>query len=72
MAAETVYPKGHRSNPMSDAEVEAKFRTLASGALSDDQCSRALDLAWSLNKLPNLDDLYDSLEIHGDITNPAG
>ncbi len=61
--AETAYPKGHRSNPLSDSEVEDKFRNLASGLLSRDQCAGALDAAWSLDRLPDIDQLYDSLVI---------
>ena len=62
-AAETAYPKGHRANPLSDSEVEDKFRNLASGSLSRDQCARALDAAWSLDRLSNIDQLYDTLVI---------
>ena len=61
--AETAYPKGHRANPLSDLEIETKFRNLTAGALSQHQCRRALDLAWSLDSLSSLQDLYDSLVI---------
>ena len=33
LVAETSHPKGHYRNPLTDGEVEAKFRGLASGAL---------------------------------------
>ncbi len=60
-SAQTSYPKGHGSNPMSDAEVEAKFRNLASGVLTDDQCGEALETVWALDNLADIEDLFDSL-----------
>jgi len=59
--AETAYPKGHQQNPLSDAELEAKFRHLADGMLSEPQCSAALAQLWSLEHAPNLRQLFDSL-----------
>lgn len=61
--ARTAYPKGHRSNPMSDTEVEAKFRSLSSGTLTSSQCDRALEIAWSLDSSPDLHELFDSLVV---------
>ena len=60
-SAGTAYPKGHRSNPMTDSEVEAKFRNLSAERLTDSQCDRALDAAWSLDKAPDLTALFDAL-----------
>ena len=60
-SAGTAYPKGHRSNPMTDSEVEAKFRNLSAERLADSQCDRALDAAWSLDKAPDLTALFDAL-----------
>jgi 2-methylcitrate dehydratase len=59
--AETAYPKGHRQNPLSDAELEAKLRHLAVGTLSEPQCRKALAQLWSLEHAPNLRQLFDSL-----------
>ena len=61
--AHTSYPKGHRSNPMSDSEVEAKFRSLCSGTLTSSQCDRALEIAWALDSSPDLNELFDSLVV---------
>ena len=44
-----------------DSEVEAKFRRLSTGVLSDSKCDRVLELVWSLEQLPNMEDLFDSL-----------
>jgi 2-methylcitrate dehydratase len=59
--AETSFPKGHRHNPLSDAELSAKFRGLARPTITDQQCAEALDLLWRLEDLPNLQGVYDSL-----------
>ena len=63
LTAETRYPKGHRANPLTDAEVEAKFRTLASAALDSDGCDRALAHAWNLENLETLTDLMNDLVV---------
>jgi 2-methylcitrate dehydratase len=59
--AETAYPKGHQQNPLSDAELEAKFRHLAAGTLSEPQGQAALAQLWSLEHAANLRPLFDSL-----------
>ena len=59
--AATAYPKGHRQNPLSDAELEAKFQHLATGTLPAPQCRAALAQVWSLEQAPNLRQLLDSL-----------
>jgi 2-methylcitrate dehydratase len=61
LTAETSHPKGHRRNPLTDAEVEAKFRGLASGALGAKGCDRVLSEVWSLDKAATLDGLFESL-----------
>ncbi|HEU0021182.1 MAG TPA: MmgE/PrpD family protein [Dehalococcoidia bacterium] len=61
--AATSYPKGHRNNPLSDTEVSAKFRRLATPTLTSQQCDEALDLLWSLDNLTSLDDVFDALVV---------
>ena len=61
--ASTSYPKGHGKNPLSDAEVDAKFRRLACPTVTEQQCEQALELIWSLENLPNLRDIFDSLVV---------
>lgn len=63
IAAHTALPKGNRFNPLSDSEVEAKFRNLASQELRKSSCDRTLALAWSLEELASLDDLFDALVV---------
>ena len=59
--AESAFPKGHRYNPLTDAELEAKFRYLAAGTLPGPRCSTALAHLWSLEQAPNLRALFDCL-----------
>jgi len=64
LTAETSYPKGHRGNPLTDAEVEAKFRGLAQ-ALGAAGCDRVLAEVSRLEKSATLDGLFESLVISG-------
>ena len=45
------YHKGHWKNPMSDGEVEAKFRRLAGEVLTDAQSERLIEALWGFDKL---------------------
>ncbi len=56
-AAVVDYHKGHYKNPMSDAEVEAKFRGLAQNVLKPEQTDRLLDALWKI------EDVADAGEI---------
>jgi 2-methylcitrate dehydratase len=63
LAAETNYPKGHCRNPLTDSEVEAKFRALAYGALGAEGCDRVLAEVWNLENAATLDKLFENLVI---------
>jgi 2-methylcitrate dehydratase len=63
LTAHSAYPKGDPRNPMTDADIEAKFRSLSAGLLPAEQCDRALDLLWSIQEQPDLDELYDALVV---------
>jgi 2-methylcitrate dehydratase len=63
LAAETSHPKGHYRNPLTDGEVEAKFRGLASGALGVEGCDRVLAEVWDLENSATLNRLFESLVI---------
>jgi 2-methylcitrate dehydratase len=63
VAAETSHPKGHYRNPLTDGEVEGKFRGLASGALGEEGCDRVLAEVWDLENSAMLDRLFESLVI---------
>jgi 2-methylcitrate dehydratase len=62
IVAETSHPKGHRRNPLTDAEVELKFRGLASRALGAKGCDRVLGEVWNLDKATTPDGLIESLQ----------
>ena len=62
VVAETSHPKGHRGNPLTDGEVELKFRGLASEALGAKGCDRVLAEVWNLEKAATLDGLFESLQ----------
>ena len=53
-AAEVPYHKGHYKNPMSDAEVEEKFRSLAQDLLSPAQTDSLLDRLWHLEEVDDI------------------
>ena len=61
--ASTSFPKGHGNNPLSDADVDAKFHRLACPTITEQQCEQALELIWSLENLPNLESIFDSLVV---------
>jgi 2-methylcitrate dehydratase len=43
--------RGHYKNPMSDAEIEGKFRDLARDVLPESQITRLLERLWSLEEI---------------------
>jgi len=47
------YHRGHWKNPMTDAELEAKFRKLAAPVLAPAQTDRLLARLWDLENLPD-------------------
>lgn len=49
---ETVdYPKGHPKNPLTDKEVEGKFKELNSGLLTDGAVRDIFDAVWNLEDI---------------------
>jgi len=61
--AQCVNPKGFPQNPMSDADVEAKFRACCADLLTAHQYDRALERLWSLEAQLNLKELFDALVV---------
>ena len=51
------YPKGDPRNPLSDAEIEEKFRALAEGVLSRKAQDKLIAAIWSLEKCPSVSKL---------------
>jgi 2-methylcitrate dehydratase len=52
------FPRGHAGNPMTDDEVEHKFRTLADGVISGKTQDALLKQMWSLDKAKDLSDVW--------------
>lgn len=46
--AEIRYPKGHEKSPMTDGEIEGKFRELCAGRLETGRCDKTLEALWQL------------------------
>jgi len=57
------YHKGHPKNPMSDHDVEKKFRTLTKRQLSENQAKRALNMLWTLERVNDVSKLFSALVV---------
>lgn len=57
------FPLGHPRNPMSDREVEEKFRTLAAGKLDHARAGKVIDLVWKLDRLKDIGSLMPLLKV---------
>ena len=57
-AIRVEYHRGHPKNPMSDAEIEEKFRSLAGTQISADQADSLLHLLWNLEQLDDMQLLF--------------
>jgi 2-methylcitrate dehydratase len=57
------YPRGHARNPLSDAEVEAKFHHLADGVLGRERAESVLHLLWRLEEAREWRTLTSPIEV---------
>ena len=53
--------RGGPHNPLSDAELETKFRDCAAGLLDEARSQRVFDDVWALETLPDVAVLFDRL-----------
>jgi 2-methylcitrate dehydratase len=58
-------PLGHPGNPMSDAEVEAKFRQLVARRLGRARADRLIGLVWKLDRLTDIGALMPLMRLSG-------
>jgi 2-methylcitrate dehydratase len=58
-----TYPKGHPKNPVTDKEVEIKFKSLAADVLSPEQVDTVLDKLWHLESINNIGEIMDSIVV---------
>jgi 2-methylcitrate dehydratase len=61
--AEARYFKGHAKRPLTDGELEKKFRSLAEPALGKKHANAVLLKAWELEKLPDVRELLGLIRI---------
>jgi 2-methylcitrate dehydratase len=52
LVSEVEFPRGHAQNPMTDAEVEKKFRSLVEPHYGKDKAAQMLAACWRLEQLP--------------------
>ena len=57
------YPKGHAKNPMTDADVEAKFSLLCEGLMEKAQQNALLKALWEIDQSADVSGLLDLLVI---------
>ena len=60
---EVTFPRGHARNPMTDAEVEAKFRSLAEPLLPESAIAEILDRCWNLDKQTDIGELLRLFQV---------
>ena len=63
VCAAVTHPRGHFRNPMSDDDVEAKFRRLVADVMPPEQIDRVLASLWSLDKAEDLSAYVDALSV---------
>jgi len=56
-------PVGHPGNPMSDQDLEAKFRRLAAGRLNRSRIDRLIEFVWKLDQVKDIGTLMPLLRM---------
>ena len=56
-SVQVAYHKGHYKNPLTDNEVDTKFRSLAQEHLPAERVGALLDRLWHLEDVQNVGDL---------------
>jgi len=68
--ARAEYPKGHARNPMTDDDVETKFRDLSLDVLGAERVNAALQALWHLDEAPRTSVVLDALTLSPDAKRP--
>ena len=63
--ATVPYHKGHYKNPMTDAEVEAKFRSLAEPLIPTAQAAALLEKLWHLEEVADIREVMELTQVQG-------
>lgn len=58
LTGEVRYPKGHARNPLSDAELNIKFRRIFEEQGRAAQCEAALQALWAFDQAKNVGDVF--------------
>jgi 2-methylcitrate dehydratase len=61
--SEIRYPKGHEKSPMTDAEIERKFRDLSAGRLDARRRDKALEALWELERVEDAGRLTELIAV---------
>jgi 2-methylcitrate dehydratase len=61
LVAEVGFPFGHPNNPMTDANVEQKFRSLVEPRFGKERSDKILAACWELETLETTSELLDLL-----------
>ncbi len=56
-------PAGHPGNPMSNRDLEAKFRRLAAGRLNRSRIDRLIEFVWNLDRVKDIGTLMPLLRV---------
>jgi len=57
------YPFGHPRNPLSDREIEEKFRSLAAPRFDRVRAGKVIDMLWKLETLKDIGALMPLLKV---------
>jgi 2-methylcitrate dehydratase len=60
---EASHPKGHARNPMSDADVEAKFAGLAHGLMSKDAAGGLVQALWAIDQAQDVSTVLSQIRV---------
>lgn len=63
LSAQVEHPRGHPKNPMTLADIEAKFRSLAEGIFEPHECDRVRDLVGRLETLSDVRELTAAIVV---------
>ncbi|CUQ65911.1 MmgE/PrpD family protein [Candidatus Nitrospira inopinata] len=58
------HPLGHPQRPLSDREIEQKFRRLTAGKMRRSQVERVIEAVWGLERLAEINDVMPFLRVH--------
>ena len=57
------YPRGHAKNPMSEEDIESKFRVLAENTMQPSQADALLKALWAIDRAPQIGDVLKLVRV---------